>query len=246
MTKIPELLDMMKSGVHFGHSTSRWHPKMEPFIFAVRQGVHIIDLEKTAKKMQEALEFASETVASNKQVLWVATKKQARDLVKKYAEQSGSPYVVDKWLGGTFTNFYAIQGLVKKLERLEKQQKEGVWEKYTKREQLDFERELARLQDAVGGIRTMKQLPGAVFFIDVKVDKTARLEASKCKIPIIAVTDTNINPNPIDYPIPGNDDAVKAIELYCNVLADAINIGLSKREKTKSVDKPINRKFFKK
>ncbi len=234
MVKIPELLDMMKSGVHFGHSTSRWHPKMEPFIFAVRQGVHIIDLEKTAKMMKEATDFITETVASGKQVLWVGTKKQARDIVKKYAEESDSPYVVGKWLGGTFTNFSTIQSLVKKLERLEKQKKDGTWEKYTKREQLDFSRELERLTEMVGGIRNMKQLPGAVFFIDVKEDKTARLEATKMNIPIVAVVDTNINPTPINYPIPGNDDAVKAIELYCKVVSEAINLGRAKQKDNKT------------
>jgi len=242
MVKIPELLDMMKSGVHFGHSTSRWHPKMEPFIFAVRQGVHIIDLEKTAKMMKEAMDFITETVASGKQVLWIATKKQAKDLAKKYAEETGSPYVVGKWLGGTFTNFNTIQSLVKKLERLEKQKKDGTWEKYTKREQLDFSRELERLTEMVGGIRNMKQLPGAVFFIDVKEDKTARLEATKMKIPIVAIVDTNINPTPIDYPIPGNDDAVKSIELYCKTVAEAINIGLAKQKDAAKLSGPEHNK----
>lgn len=231
MAKVPELLSMMKAGVHFGHSTSRWHPKMAPFIFAVRQGIHIVDLELTAKQMQTALDFIEEITSQGKEVLWVATKKQAQGIIKKYAEETHSPYVVEKWLGGTFTNFHTIQNLLKKFDKLEKQKLDGTFQKYTKREQLEFDREIERLQYLVGGIRQLKNLPGAVFMIDTKEDKTARLEASKIKIPIVAITDTNINPTSIDYPIPGNDDAVKAIELYCLAVAEAIKIGKAKYEK---------------
>lgn len=235
MTKkfVPELLDMMKAGVHFGHTTSRWHPKMERFIFAVRQGIHIIDLEKTAKQLEQALDFLYQQAASGKQILWVATKKQAYDLAKQYAEQSNSPYVVEKWLGGTFTNFEAIQGLIKKMEKLEKQQKEGVLERYTKKEQLEFQREIDRLEQMVGGIRTMKSLPGAVFMIDPKEDKTARLEATKRGVPVVSVTDTNINPEYIQYPIPGNDDALRSIELFCKCVAEAIAAGQAEYESKK-------------
>ncbi len=231
---VPELLDMMKAGVHFGHATSRWHPKMDQYIFAVRQGIHIIDLELTAKKMELALDFIQKQAARGKQVLWVATKKQAFDLVKQYAEQSHSPYVNQKWLGGTFTNFDAIQGLIKKMEKLEKQKKDGVLERYTKKEQLEFQREIERLEYMVGGIRTMKSLPGAVFMIDPKEDKTARLEATKRGVPVVSVVDTNINPDLIDYPIPGNDDALRSIELFCQCAAEAIKQGQAEYEQNKA------------
>lgn len=229
--QLPELLDMMKSGVHFGHTTSRWHPKMEEYIFAVRQGVHIIDLEKTQQKLSEALEFIQSQAAQGKSILWIATKKQARDIVKKYAQETNSPYVVDKWLGGTFTNFDTIQKLITKLEKLEGERDGGVLEKYTKKEQLEFSREIERLDRLVGGIRTMKHLPGAVFMIDVKEDKTPRLESNKKKVPVVGIVDTNVNPLVIDYPIPGNDDAIRAIELYCQTVAAAIASGKAQFEK---------------
>jgi len=220
--KVPELLDMMKAGVHFGHTTSRWHPKMDEYIFAVRQGIHIIDLEKTAKRLQVALEFIFDQVSQGKSILWIGTKKQARELVKKYATESNSPYVIEKWLGGTFTNFETIQKLIQKLEKLEAQRDAGVLDKYTKKEQLEFQKEIDRLLYLVGGIRQMKRMPGAVFMIDLKEDKTTRLEATKCKLPIISLVDTNINPEGVAFPIPGNDDAVRSIELFCKAVADTI------------------------
>lgn len=240
--KIPELLDMMKSGVHFGHTTSRWHPKMEPYIFGVRQGIHIIDLEQTAKYLNQALDFIFDTVASGKDILWIGTKKQARDIVKKYAVETASPYVTNKWLGGTFTNFTVVQGLVKKLESLEEQRNSGKLEKYTKKEQLDFEREIERLEDLIGGIRTMKTLPGAVFMVDLKEDKTPRLESHKTGIPIVSVVDTNINPKNIDYLIPGNDDAIRSLELFCAQVAATITEARAVYEKRKAENTALEAK----
>ncbi len=235
--KIPELLDMMKAGVHFGHTTSRWHPKMEEYIFGVRQGIHIIDLEKTAKRLQDALDFIFDQVSNGKSILWIGTKKQARDLVRKYAEESNSPFVTDKWLGGTFTNFEIIQKLVQKLEKLEEQRDTGVLNRYNKKEQLNFQKEIERLEYLVGGIRKMKELPGAVFMIDLKENKTTRLEATKRGVPIVAIADTNINPEGIAYPIPGNDDAVRSIELFCKTIADTIISAQAVFEKKKSEQK---------
>ncbi|MGB0757196.1 MAG: 30S ribosomal protein S2 [Patescibacteria group bacterium] len=241
--KIPELLDMMQAGVHFGHTTSRWHPKMEQYIYAVRQGIHIIDLEQTAKRLEQALDFLFDTVASGKSVLWIGTKKQGRDIVRKYASETQSPYVVDKWLGGTFTNFDTIQNLIKKLEKLEEERDQGKHEKYTKKEQLEFQREIDRLTYLVGGIRTMKTLPGAVFMIDLKEDKTPRLEAHTKKVPVVGVVDTNINPTGIEYPVPGNDDAVRSLELFCSCVAHTINeaqavYAKKQAESAQKADKP--------
>ena len=237
--KSPELLDMMKAGVHFGHTTSRWHPKMEQNIFAVRQGIHIIDLEKTAKHLHNALDVVFDQVSQGKSILWIGTKKQARDLVRKYAEESNSPFVTDKWLGGTFTNFEIIQKLVDRLDKLEEQRDTGALNRYTKKEQLDFQKEIDRLVYLVGGIRKMNNLPGAVFMIDLKENKTTRLEASKRGVPIIALTDTNINPDGIAYPIPANDDAVRSIELFCKTMADTIIEARAVFEKNKAEQKKV-------
>ncbi len=232
--KVPELLDMMKAGVHFGHTTSRWHPKMDEYIFAIRQGIHIIDLEQTAKRLEAALQFIFDQVSQGKSVLWIGTKKQARDLVKKHALESNSPYVIEKWLGGTFTNFETIQKLIQKLEKLEEQRDAGVLEKYTKKEQLEFQKEIDRLIYLVGGIRKMNTLPGAVFMIDLKEDKTPRLEATKCGLPIVSLVDTNINPDNIAFPIPGNDDAIHSIELFCKAVSETIVEAQAVYEKNKA------------
>lgn len=223
----------MKAGVHFGHTTSRWHPKMEPFIFTVRNNIHVIDLEKTIAYLEKALSFLAEQAALGEQTLWLATKVQAKALVERSAKECESPYVVEKWIGGTFTNFPTIQKLIGRLEKLEKHKKEGVLDKYTKREQLEFQREIDRLDRLVGGIRTMKSLPGAVCIFDIREEKTALREAKKKGIPVVAVVDTNVDPTVVDYPIPGNDDAVKSIELFARLFAEAINEG---RKKAASAD----------
>ena len=228
MTNIPELVDMLKCGVHFGHQSSKRHPKMTPYIFTIRNQIHIIDLEKTAKKLKEAMDFVSKTVATGGTVLFISSKRQAKSLIDQYAKDCGMPYINSRWLGGTFTNFGNIIKLTKKLKELEQKQLSGELEKYTKKEQLDFTREITRLSDLVGGIKEMTKAPEAVFVVDIKKDKTAVREANKKNIPVIAMVDTNTNPSVIDYPIPANDDAVKSIEIIINSIAEAVKEGKEK------------------
>ena len=227
MLNIPELVDMLKSGVHFGHQSSKRHPKMSPFIFTVRNQINIIDLEQTAQKLKEAMEFVSKTVATGGTVLFISSKRQAKTLIEQYAKECGMPYINSRWLGGTFTNFGNIIKLTRKLKELEQKQSSGDLDKYTKKEQLDFTREITRLSDLVGGIKDMSKAPEAVFVVDIKKDKTAVREANKKNIPVIAMVDTNTNPTNISYPIPANDDAAKSIEIITSSIATAVNDGKS-------------------
>jgi small subunit ribosomal protein S2 len=228
---LPSLLEMLKAGVHFGHQTSRWHPKMRPFIFTSRNDIHVINLETTQKLLQQALDFLYEQVSQGGEVLLVGTKKQIRGIVRQAAQDSGSPYVVEKWVGGTFTNFKTIFKLIKKLEKLEKQKEKGEWKRYTKKEQLDLDREYLSLQQKVGGIRQMSRLPAAVFVVDIKEEKTAVAESRKKNIPIVAICDTNTNPDLVDFPIPGNDDAVRSVELLVNLVSQVIKAAREERKK---------------
>lgn len=223
MPKIPELLEMLKSGVHFGHQKSKKYPKMDEFIHSTRNSISIIDLEKTAEKLKQALDFINKTVSEGGTVLFVSSKKQAKELVKRYAEQYGIPYIISRWLGGTFTNFNNIIKLTRKLKSLEEKEKSGELEKYTKKEQLDFNKEITRLNDLVGGIKELTKLPGAVFIIDCKKDRTAVAEANKKNIPIVAFVDTNDNPEKVQYPIPANNDAIKSIEMITKLVAETVN-----------------------
>jgi small subunit ribosomal protein S2 len=222
MTNLPSLEELLKKGVHFGHKTSKRHPKMSPFIFTKRNGVHVIDLEATVEKLQEALAFVEKIVKADGTILFIGSKKQAKEVVKAAAESCGMPYIIGRWLGGTFTNFDNIVNLTKKLDTLSKDKEEGVWERYTKKEQVTLDKQLNKLEDTVGGIRKMKQLPQAVFVVDIKKEKTAVLEANKVKLPIIAMTDTNTNPDFVQYPIPANDDAIKSIEIMTGLIAQAV------------------------
>lgn len=225
MPKLPTLLELLKAGVHFGHKTSNWHPCMKPFIFGSRSGVHIVDLEQTLEKLGQALDYAKKLAAEGKVILFVGTKDQGKAILKKKALECGMPYIDQRWLGGTFTNFSTIKGVTSKLVNLKAKRDKGELEKYTKKEQLAFDREIEKLEKNVGGIQNMKKLPDAVFILDLKKEKTARKEAENKKIPIIAICDTNINPKGIDHCIPGNDDAVKAIEIFLDFFAQAINEG---------------------
>lgn len=222
------LLELLKSGAHFGHTTSRWNPKMKPYIFTVRNNIHILDLEKTKKALEKAMKFASDTVSKGGTVLFVGTKRQSKDILKTAASSCGMPYVNVRWLGGTFTNFRTIQKTIRKLERLENLKASGELEtKYTKKERLMIDREIEKLKKLFEGIQNMKRLPEAIFVTDVKHDDIAVKEAQKSRIKIIGLVDTNCNPEGIDFPIPSNDDATKAIELMCSALADAISEGRS-------------------
>ena len=228
MTQIPELIEMLKSGVHFGHQSSKRHPKMSPYIYTVRNQVHIIDLEQTAQKLKEALDFITKTAAAGGAVLFVSSKRQAKTVIEKYAKECAMPYINSRWLGGTLTNFGNIIKLTKKLKELEKKQDSGELEKYTKKEQLEFQREITRLKDLVGGIKEMVKVPEALFVVDIRKEKTAVKEAGKKGIPIVAMVDTNVNPEKIKYPIPANDDATKSIEMITGLVAEAVKEGQNK------------------
>lgn len=222
MIKIPELSQMLECGVHFGHQLSKRHPKMEPFIHTSRNRIAIINLEKTASKLAEALAFASDVASTGGVILFVSSKRQAKEIIQRCAENCGMPFVNSRWLGGTFTNFANISRLTKKLKELEQKTASGELAKYTKKEQLDFEREIARLTELVGGMKNMIKLPEAVFVVDIKKDDNAVKESNKKKVPVIAICDTNVNPEAVRYPIPANDDAVKSIDLICGLMAEAV------------------------
>jgi small subunit ribosomal protein S2 len=235
MQEIPSMLEMLQAGVHFGHKASKWHPKMKPYIFGERSDIHIINLEETAKKLKEALEFIKKTTASGGVVLFVGSKDQAKEIVKRHAKEAGMPYVVTRWLGGTFTNFKTIKGVTDRFTDLKNKTATGGLAKYTKKEQLNFQKEIVKLEELVGGIETLKKLPEAVFVVDVRAEKTAVAEAKKKKVTVVALCDTNINPDEVDYPVPSNDDAVKAIEMMVGLVAAAVKEGKAEFETKRNV-----------
>lgn len=222
MIKVPNLEEMLKAGMHFGHRTNRWHPKMEQFIFTSKNGVYIIDLKKTQEKMQEALEFMAKLVAEGKSILFVGTKNQVSEPLKKMAVEVGQPYIVGKWLGGYLTNFIVVKKSVKKYLDLIEKRDTGKLEKYTKKERLNFEREIKKLELRVGGLSALNKLPDALFVWDIKEEETAVKEAQQKNIPIIAICDTNVNPEEVNYPIPANDDATKTIKLVLEAIKEAV------------------------
>ncbi len=225
MANVPSLDEMLQAGVHFGHRSSRWHPKMQPFIFGTRSGVHITNLDETRTALARALEFASSVAAHGGMVLYVGTKPQARGIIAKYAEEVGMPNVTNRWLGGTLTNFGEIKRLIKKFLDLKDKSAKGELKKYTKKEQLWFSRDIEDMDRKVGGIQSMLSAPEAVFIVDIKAEKTALAEAKQKGAKVIAIVDTNVNPTEVDFPIPGNDDGVKSIELITRALTEAIKEG---------------------
>lgn len=225
MPKTPTLTELLEAGAHFGHQASRWHPKMADFIFGERGGVHVINLEKTQEKLEEALTFLRDVASRGGTVLFIGTKSQAKPYVKAAAEACGMPFVTERWLGGTLTNFKQIRDTVDRYLKLKEQQKKGELEKYTKLERLMISREIDEYDEKVGGISTLTKKPVAVFITDIRFDKTALMEASVCGIPVVGVCDTNVNPSKVDHVIPMNDDAVRAIELVVDVVAEAIKEG---------------------
>lgn len=226
--KLPSLEEMLEAGVHFGHTTSRWHPRMEAFLFGKRGGIHIIDLAKTLSKLAEAVSAVEKVTLSGKAVLFVGVKPLVRAVVVEEAQRSGSPYMVNRWIGGTLTNWQAVAGMIKRMKQLEDDQASGKLDKYTKKEQLDFGKEREDLKEVVGGLRDLRGVPGLIFVLDAKYDKTAIAEANKLKIPVAAICDSNINPDKITYPIPANDDALKSVTLISRVIADAVLAGKEK------------------
>ncbi len=232
MTKVPTVLELLKAGVHFGHQSSRWHPKMKPYIYGVRNGVHIIDLDKTVIKLEEAQEFIKKIISQNGTILFLGTKKQVRDVIEKEAKRCGMPYITERWLGGFLTNFSTVIKLAKKYKDLLNKKEKGEFAKYTKKEQLNFEREIEKLRSVIAGVKDLEKLPDAIFVWDVKTERTAVLEAKKKNIPIIGICDTNTNPEGIAYVIPSNDDATKAISLITSYIADCIIDAKKEAEKT--------------
>lgn len=237
MTKTPSLLDLLKSGVHFGHQTSRWHPKMEQYIFGERNGAHIIDLEKTISKLEEACNFIQQIVANGGKVLFLGTKNQVQDVLEREAKRCEAPYITQRWIGGFLTNFSIVIKLAKKYKELVRKRDSGELAKYTKKEQLNFEKEIAKLERSIFGVKDMEKLPNAIFVWDVKNEKTAIKEAQVKKIPVVGICDTNTNPDGIDYVIPSNDDATKAIDLLITYIADCVidaQKGIKKTEEKKN------------
>jgi len=222
MLKLPTLKELLASGAHFGQRTARWHPKMQPYLFGASKGVHIINLEKTREHLAIAAEFVLNLTRRGGVVLFVGTKSQAKKPVVDAATKAGVPYVTGRWLGGLFTNFNTVLNLIRKLEHLEQDRDQGKLELYTKREQLDVQRQIKKLHDSIGGIKMMRRLPDAIFVVDVNIDAIAIKEARRKKIPVIGIVDSNANPSLVDYPIPANDDAIKTIELICGVMANAV------------------------
>ena len=213
---------LLEAGVHFGHQTRRWNPKMARYIFTERNGIYIIDLQKTVKKVDEAYDFLRDVASEGKSILFVGTKKQAQDAVKEEAIRAGMYYVNERWLGGMMTNFSTIQKRVFRLKELERMEEDGTFDVLTKKEVLGLRHEMERLEKYLGGIKDMKRLPGALFVVDPRKERIAVAEARKLNIPIVGIVDTNCDPDEIDYVIPGNDDAIRAVRLLTARMADAI------------------------
>lgn len=219
---VVSMKQLLEAGVHFGHQTRRWNPKMARFIFTERNGIYIIDLQKTVQKVDEAYEFVRDLAAKGESVLFVGTKKQAQNSIREEAERCNQFYVNERWLGGMLTNFRTIQTRIARLKELEAMFEDGTVEQYTKKEAMLMQRELQKLEKNLGGIKDMKKLPGAIFVVDSKKEEIAVKEARKLGIPVIATVDTNCDPDVIDFPIPANDDAIRAVKLLTGKIADAV------------------------
>ena len=213
---------LLEAGVHFGHQTRRWDPKMAEYIFQARNGIHIIDLQKTSKKLDEAYEFMREQAEEGKTILFVGTKKQAQDCTKEAAEKSGMFYVNQRWLGGMLTNFGTIKKRIQRLKDIEAMQEDGTFDVLPKKEVILLKKELEKLQANLGGIKEMEEIPGVLFIVDPKKEYNAIKEAEKLNIPVVGIVDTNCNPEVLDYPIPGNDDAIRSVKLITDAMANAI------------------------
>ncbi|MBU0731684.1 30S ribosomal protein S2 [Patescibacteria group bacterium] len=217
------MTDMLKAGMHFGHKSSKRHPKMDPFIFDEKKGISVIDLEKTKEQLEKAGQVAADLASHGKIILFVGTKRQAQAIVKKAAENCGMPYITERWIGGLITNYTSVSQTMRKLSRLKKEKETGELNKYTKKERLQFTREIEKLDTIVGGIESMDRVPDAIFLVGVKDEITALREAATKKIPVIGICDTNTNPDKVTYPIPANDDAVKSLEYIVNSISQAIS-----------------------
>ena len=227
---------LLEAGVHFGHQTRRWNPKMAEYIFQARNGIHIIDLQKSSKKLDEAYDFLKNQAEEGKTVLFVGTKKQAQECAKEAAEKCGMYYVNQRWLGGTLTNFKTIRNRIKRLTDIEKMQEDGTFEVLPKKEVILLKKEMEKLEKNLGGIKEMTEIPGVMFVVDPNKEKIAILEARKLGIPVIGLVDTNCNPKDVDYAIPANDDAIRAVKLIMDVMANAVIEGRQGESMEQEVD----------
>ena len=222
MANIVSMKGLLEAGVHFGHQTRRWNPKMAPYIYTERNGIYIVDLQKTVRKLEEAYSFVRELSASGKSMLFVGTKKQAQDAIREEAARCGQYYVNARWLGGMMTNFKTMRTRVERLNQLKAMQADGTFDMLPKKEVMKHMGEIAKLEKYLGGVTEMKKLPGALFIVDTRKERNAIAEAHKLGIPVVAIADTNCDPDEIDYVIPGNDDAIRAIKLISSVMANAM------------------------
>lgn len=235
MSKITQE-ELLEAGVHFGHLTRKWNPKMAPYIFMEKNGIHLIDLNKTSVKLEESAEALKNIVKSGRKVLFVATKKQAKEIIETEAARVNMPFVTERWLGGMLTNFTTVRKSIKKMQTIDKMAVDGTYANINKKERLMLEREKAKLQRLFGGIADLNRLPAALFIVDIKREHIAIAEAKKLNIPTFAMVDTNSDPTVVDFPIPANDDAAKSIALIAKVMTNAIAEGLSERKKEKDAE----------
>lgn len=233
--QVPSITKMLKSGLHFGHETSKWYPKMEPYIFGQRQGIHVIDLEQTQEMLNEMLQEVKEMAANGDEILFVSTKPQAQDSVEQAAQAVDMPYLTDRWIGGLFTNFSEVRKSVDKYLDLKEQQATGELERYTKKEQVRIAKYIEKKEEYLGGLASMEELPDAIFVPSVHQEKIATKEAEEAKIKVIGMCDTNANPEEADIFAPGNDDAIRSIKLVVKLVAKAIEEGLKEGEKKQQI-----------
>ena len=234
---VVSMKQLLEAGVHFGHQTRRWNPKMAEYIYCERNGIYIIDLQKTVKKLEEAYNFVRETTANGGNILFVGTKKQAQDAIKEEAARCGGYYVNARWLGGMLTNFRTMRTRIDRLAQLRKMEEDGTFAMLPKKEVIKHQAEIEKLEKYLGGVKEMKKLPGALFIVDTRKERNAIAEAHRLGIPVVAIADTNCDPDEIDYPIPGNDDAIRAIKLISSVMANAMIEG-RQGEQTEEADAP--------
>lgn len=233
MSNIPSLLEMLQAGVHFGHQKSRWHPKMAPYLFGVRNGAHVIDLDKTVEALETSIDYAKTLASKGKVILFVGTKRQAREAIKEAAEKCGMPYITERWIGGLITNFDEFKRRMKKYKGLKEMVATGEIEKYTKKEQVSIKKEIEKMDKYLAGLVTLEKVPDAIYIADLRVEKTALAEAIRVGVPMIAVCDSNVDPTKAEFPIPANDDAVNSIKMVVGLIADAVIDGKALFEKAK-------------
>ncbi len=236
-----DMKELLEAGAHFGHQTKRWNPKMKPYIYGVRNGIHILDLSKTLPMAREAFDFVTQVVAEGDDILFVGTKRQAQEIVREEAERCGMFYISQRWLGGTLTNFKTIKASIDRLRDLQKKKEDGTFSVLTKKENLEIDREIIKLEKSLGGIKSMTRLPGAIVVVDPKKEKITLHEAKILSIPVIALADTNCDPEDIDYLIPSNDDSIRVIRLVLGKIADSVSDGMIQRETRAREEKEMER-----